>query len=205
MNQYKNIIFDLGGVIINLDYWETVRRMSKLAGRDLTENYSQKAQDPIFDDLETGKITPTEFREGLKRVFGFEASTEQIDDAWNAMLLDIPKERIQLLKKIGKEKRIFLLSNTNAIHKPIYENILLQSNGLENLNDIFEKSYYSHEVGDRKPYTSIFQTVVDENGLEKSETLFIDDSIQHVEGARKAGLNAHHLQDPETILDLFEK
>ena len=200
---YPNIIFDLGGVIINLDYWATVRKFSELCGRDMTESYSQKKQDPIFDDLEVGRIQPQEFRDGLRRIFEFEATDEQIDEAWNAMLLDIPKERIELLKELGKNKRIFLLSNTNAIHKPVFEQILLDAVGLPKLDSLFENSYYSHEVGDRKPHTSIFEYVVNENGLNPSETLFIDDSIQHIEGARKAGLNAYHLTGSETILDLF--
>ncbi|MGB0522764.1 MAG: HAD family hydrolase [Flammeovirgaceae bacterium] len=202
MKQYKNIIFDLGGVIINLDYQATTNAFTKLCGRDMSEVYSQKRQDPIFDDIETGKISPHEFREGLKQLFNFEASHDQIDAVWNALLLDIPPSRIDLLKQLKAQKRIFLLSNTNAIHKIAFERILKKATGIPKLDPLFEKAYYSHELNDRKPNVSIFERVIDENALNPAETLFIDDSAQHIIGAKQAGLHAYHLTAPTTILDL---
>ena len=202
MKHYKNIIFDLGGVIINLDYHATTNAFTELCGRDMAEVYSQKKQDPIFDDIETGRITPNEFREGLKQLFNFDASSEEIDAAWNALLLDIPLSRIELLQKLKPQKRIFLLSNTNAIHKVAFEKILKDATGFSELDPLFEKAYYSHEMEDRKPNVSIFQRVIEENELDLTETLFIDDSAQHIVGAKKAGLNAFHLTTPTTILDL---
>ena len=202
MKAFKHIIFDLGGVIINLDYQATVRAFSELCGRDMTEAYGKHKQAPLFDDIETGKISPADFREGLRNIFEIQASDEEIDLAWNKMLLDIPQERIDFLKEIGKQHRIFLLSNTNAIHKEAFEAILQQSSGLEKLDVLFEKCYYSHETDDRKPHPSIFEMVLKENGLEASETLFIDDSIQHIEGANSVGLQTIHLEAPTTVLDL---
>lgn len=202
MQQYENIIFDLGGVIINLDYGATIREFSKLCQRDMKESYSQKKQAPIFDDLETGKISPEEFRTGFKQLFNFEASDEEIDAAWNALLLDFPKERLDLIQQIGTQKRIFLLSNTNAIHKIAFEKILHDSLDIPSLSSFFEKTYYSHEMGDRKPNASIFERVLDENQLDPAKTLFIDDSIQHIEGAKKVGLNTCHLTPTTTLLDL---
>lgn len=202
MNHYKNIIFDLGGVIINLDYQATTREFSKLCGRDMQEAYSKKKQDPIFDDLETGRISPEEFREGLMRIFDFKASHQAIDDAWNALLLDIPQARLDLIQELGKQKRVFLLSNTNEIHKIAFEKTLADGSEFKTLSPLFEKDYYSHIMGKRKPHVEIFEQVIEENRLNPSETLFIDDSPQHIEGAKKAKLNAFHLTGPRTILDL---
>jgi putative hydrolase of the HAD superfamily len=203
MNHFPNIIFDLGGVIINLSYQATIEKFSRLCGRDMTQAYSQAGQVSIFDDLETGRIGAEQFWDGLRDYFGTNASNEALADAWNAMLLDIPPARIQLLEQLKAQgKRTFLLSNTNGIHKPVFYKILEEATGYASLEPLFEKCYLSHEVGDRKPNASIFMRVLEENGLDPAQTLFIEDSIQHIEGARKVGIQAYHLTPPQTILEL---
>ena len=200
LNTYPNIIFDLGGVIINLSYQATIDKFSELCGRDVAAAYSQKSQVSVFDDIETGKIDANTFYNGLRLYFNIDASNEGLADAWNAMLLDIPQKRIQLLQDLKKAgKRLFLLSNTNAIHKPIFEQILEKATGLASLDGLFEATYYSHLVGDRKPNESIFEHVLKENGLNPTETLFIEDSIQHIEAARRVGIHAYHLIPPQDI------
>ncbi len=201
MQAIQHIIFDLGGVIINIDYQKTVNAFHTLAPYDSGEYYLQHKQHILFDELEIGSITPDAFRKNLRRLLKTEADDEMLDKAWNALLLDIPAERIELLKKLSKQKHIFLLSNTNEIHKTAFDRQVKRQFGMDNIDSLFEKAYYSHLVGDRKPNLSIFQKVLRENNLLPEQTLFIDDSIQHIRAASQLGIKALHLKD-RTILDL---
>lgn len=204
LSDYEAIIFDLGGVIINLNYKKTEEEFKRLFGTDFSEIYSKQSQTDVFNQLETGAISEKQFVEAMQKSSSQAISTQDIITAWNAMLLDIPKERIELLRKIGKEKRIFLLSNTNEIHKKAFDKIVLEAHQMEGLEPLFEKAYFSHLVGMRKPHTEIFDFVIQENNLNPQTTLFIDDSPQHIEGAIKTGLNAYHLEvSTHSILDLI--
>lgn len=204
LNDYEVIIFDLGGVIINLNYKKTEQEFKKIFGTDFSEMYSKQSQTDIFNKLETGHISEKQFVETMQKSSSKDISHQEIITAWNAMLLDIPKERIELLKKIGKQKRIFLLSNTNEIHKTAFDKIALEAHQMNGLESLFEKAYFSHLVRMRKPNREIFDFVIQENNLNPQKTLFIDDSPQHIEGALKTGLNAYHLEvSTHSILDLM--
>jgi putative hydrolase of the HAD superfamily len=203
ISEIDAIIFDLGGVILNLDYQRTIDAFSSVCGKPIGEQYSQAKQAPVFDAIETGEISPEEFREQVAVLFGLSsASASEIDSCWNAMLLDLPKERLSLLKELSAKKRLFLFSNTNAIHKASFDAAIKQQHGLKTLDGFFEKAYYSHILGMRKPNVKAFQYIIEENGLEASKTLFIDDSGQHIEGATKAGLQTYHLVPPQAIEQL---
>ena len=197
----KNIIFDFGGVILNIDYKLTEKAFAGLGLMDFHKIYSQAVQSELFDAFETGKISPTEFRAGIRKYIGT-SSDAQIDKAWNAMLLDLPEERVLLLDKLRKTHRLFLLSNTNEIHYTAFTAYMKKKFGRDIFKEVFEKAYVSHQVKMRKPDAEIFELVVAENKLKKEETVFIDDSIQHIEGAKKVGLNAVFLEKGKTILDL---
>lgn len=202
LNGVKNIIFDLGGVILNIDYGRTASAFKKIGVANFDKIYSQAKQGQVFDKLETGELTPDEFREYMKEIVP-SLQFSDIDKAWNAMLLDLPVQRIDLLKKLKKKYRLFLLSNTNEIHIKCFRKIIEASYGENIFDSIFEHQYYSSDIGLRKPNADCFQYVLEKNGLEASETLFIDDSIQHVEGARKLKINAYHLIPGEDITTLF--
>jgi putative hydrolase of the HAD superfamily len=199
----KNIIFDFGGVILNIDYKLTENAFARLGLTDFAGIYSQATQKELFDVFEKGLITPADFRKEVKKYIKQKTSDAQIDEAWNAMLLDLPEERVTLLDKLKKTHRIFLLSNTNEIHFTAFSSYIKNKFKRDVFSEVFEKYYVSHKVNMRKPDAEIFELVVRENDLRKEETLFIDDSIQHIEGARKAGLNALFLEKGKTILDLF--
>ncbi len=203
LTNIKNIIFDLGGVILNIDYNLTVEEFKKLNLENYDKLFTQMQQSNLFNLLETGKVTPQEFRAEIKKISNIKITDKQIDNAWNAMLLDFPAKRIELLNNLKNKYRIFLLSNTNVIHLEEYNKTLQNNFGLENMSQIFEKEYYSHEVGMRKPNTDIFEFVLSENNLSASETLFIDDSPQHIDTANKLGIIAYHLTNGETINDIF--
>ncbi|MFP4467775.1 MAG: HAD family hydrolase [Bacteroidales bacterium] len=200
----RNIIFDLGGVLLNIDYQATINAFKKLGMKDFDEFFTQAAQHQLFDRLDKGEVSPPAFREELRRLSGLEVSDEEIDSAWNAMLLDLPAKRLALLERVGKRYRTFLLSNTNSIHYPAYMDYLNRHYGIADLSDLFNKQYLSFQVGMRKPDRDIFRHVLSDQALQAGETLFIDDSVQHVKGAREAGLNAVWLDvQHREVNDLF--
>jgi len=201
----KNIIFDLGGVLLNINMNMTVEAFKKLGLSDFDQLYSPSAQKELFDDFETGKISTKVFREKVNQISGKSLTDEEIDNAWNAMLLDLPKERLELLDKLWAENRLFLLSNTNELHISAYSKYLLKEFGFPNLSHLFEKEYYSYKTGMRKPNADIFERVLKENNLLAKETLFIDDSLQHIEGAAKCGIQTIWLdiKGGKTVLDIF--
>jgi len=194
----ENIIFDFGGVIINIDYEATIDAFRKMGIGDFDSLYSQAAQSELFNDIETGRISPQHFINGLLRLLPKGITPNQVVDAWNAMILDVPKERIDFLIELREKHAIFLLSNTNSIHIDKALRAWNKTNTVS-IFDVFKKVYLSHEMGLRKPDVAIFEQVCLEQNLKPSETLFIDDSEQHVLGARKAGLIAHHLMPQEAI------
>lgn len=184
----KNIIFDLGNVIINIDPDLSVREMQKLGFENFERSYSLLSQSKVFDFLEKGLISPEKFYEEINNQLPQKVSCEKIEQAWSAMLLDFPKERIELIQNLGKKYKVFLLSNTNEIHYHKYNKEFKTQFGFS-FNDLFEKAYYSFEVGMRKPETEIFEQVLHDRNLDPFETLFIDDLDINIETAARLGLN----------------
>ncbi len=203
LKKYDNIIFDLGGVLINIDYLKTKFEFEKLGLQNFDELFTQFKQDNIFDLFERGEIGPEEFYQNLAEKAKINISIAQFNKAWIAMLLDFPEERMNLLDNLKKSYRLFLLSNTNSLHIPAFKKSIKQEGLYDRFTDVFEKHYYSSEVGMRKPDAEIFDLVVNENDLNKEKTLFIDDSPQHVEGAINAGLDAFHLKPGLDIIDIL--
>jgi FMN phosphatase YigB (HAD superfamily) len=200
----KNIIFDWGGVITTLHLDATRKAFQQLGLVIFDESVPHNPHDTLFIPFETGKISPGEFRTRLRQYAVAPLTDEEIDKAWNAMLGELPVERWKLLEKAGKCYRTFLLSNTNAIHLPYYFEYLHKIYGTKGYTHLFEKSYFSHELGLRKPDAEIFQHVMQDAGILPDETLFIDDFIENIEAARRLGFQTIHLTAPLTLVDLFE-
>lgn len=200
--EYKAVIFDLGGVIINIDYGATIEAFGALGHGDFQTVYSQAQQSGLFNDLETGKISGQRFVNELLPFIKAGTSPNKVIAAWNAMIGQVPPARISLLQKVRQKCPIYLLSNTNDIHM---QAVLKAWNASSEhpMGDFFDGIYLSHEVGMRKPNVEIFEFVCRENQLNPSDTLFIDDSIQHIAGARLAGLQAFHLTDFEALDQFF--
>jgi len=199
----KNIIFDLGGVILNIDYSLTINAFINLGIKNFDQIYGQMHQSDLFDRLDKGLVTADAFRQYIRQQAGVPISDEQFDHAWNAMLLDVPKEHIELLKKVSQHYRIFILSNTNEIHLNSRFRQLTELLGDNGFGGLFEKEYYSNLVHMRKPDAEIYHLVVNENQLKSDETLFIDDTPINVEGAKNAGLQAFYLSSGMDITNLF--
>ncbi len=202
MQKIKNIIFDLGGVILNIDFKQTELAFAKLGIGNFNQYYTLQSALPLFDNLETGKISPEDFYEEFRKLTKIKLSNDEIMNAWNALLLNFPPERIEWLKIISKKYKIYLLSNTNEIHYNSFIQTFKKEFDDENFNDLFIKAYYSHQLGLRKPSKEIFETVLKNENLNAAETLFIDDSETNINAAKSAGLQTIHLPSPKTILEL---
>lgn len=201
MQGIRNIIFDLGGVILNLDNRRTEEAFTNLGVRNIRQYFGLGHAASFFKDYEVGKITDQQFIDAIRDLTGAELSDQAIMDAWNALLLDFPPERIQLLRSLGKSYRIFLFSNTNALHLAALQKIYADTFGPETLDDHFEQSYYSHLLGMRKPDKASYEHILKAHGLIGGETLFVDDAIINVEGAETAGLKGLYLRPGITLLD----
>ena len=200
---YKNIILDLGGVIIDVSYQDAANAFKKLGISDFDQLYSQKKQDHFFDNYEKGFISDNGFRNEIRKHIAHPLSDEQIDAAWNDLLLTIPPQRMKFLYSLKSNYRLFLLSNTNSIHVKAFTKIFEKEFGKNVFENAFEKMYLSCNIHLRKPDAEIFNLVLNENNLNKEETIFIDDSIQHVDGAKKIGLPAFHLDISKNTLEKF--
>lgn len=190
----ENIIFDLGGVILNLDYSKTTQAFKDLGLTNFDEMYSQAAQTGLFDRFEKGLCSPSYFVNALLDYMPSGTTPNQIVAAWNAMILEFPIENLEFLLSLKKKYRVFLLSNTNEIHIQHFHRKLNQTVAEDSLVPYFEKVYYSSDLNLRKPELEIFEKVCNDNRLDRSKTIFIDDTLQHIEGAKKAGLQTMYFQ-----------
>ena len=201
MKKCKAIIFDLGAVILNINYQNTIDEFTKLGVNNATTFYSKKVQTNLFNQIETGMISSNEFLKELQKETK-NANINQVEKAWNAMLLDLPEERVQLIRRLKNNHSVYLLSNTNAIHIDAFKKQLGNKKWLA-FCKLFDKMYLSHELGLRKPDIKIFEYILKEQKLKAEEVFFIDDSPQHIASAKKIGINCHHLLDDEDIITLF--
>lgn len=199
MQKIKNIIFDLGGVFIAIDYFKTQDAFIDLGVTHFNQLYTQQHASPIFELLETGKITPVEFYDLFREASGIPLADESIRTAWNAMLGNFYTDALEWLKGVGQRYNIFLFSNTNKIHEDAFNIILEKQTGLKNIDGFFKKAYYSHTLGLRKPYPESYKAILEEQKLDAAETMFIDDSIKNVEGAIEAGLHGLFLELPRKV------
>ena len=200
MNKIRNIIFDYGNVIFKIDFNRAQQSFKKLGINDIENFFSHQRHDPIFDQFEEGLISPSAFRAGIRKVSGIPNLTdEQIDHAWNSLLIGVVEPNHEILLKAKAQYRTFLLSNNNEIHYNWIMDYLKREHQLDSNAGFFEKDYYSHLMKMRKPNPEIFQYVLDKHNLLPEETLFIDDSPQHLKTADQLGLNTHLLKADESL------
>lgn len=192
MQNIKNIIFDLGGVFIDIDFNKTKTAFENYGIMDYATKFSQHHASPFFQDFETGKLSAEEFLEEFRKKFHTDLSDEQITKAWNAMLGHFATEKMEWLTGVNKHYKTYLFSNTNILHQQQFEPQFVQEVG-HRLQDYFLHTYYSHDLGLRKPTVESFEKILEEQGLDKNETLFVDDTIGNIEGARNAGLSTFFL------------
>ena len=198
----KNILFDLGGVLFHIDYQRTINAFKKLGITDFEKYFAQHQQNDLFDAFETGKISSDFFVKTLQKYL-LSCTKKEIIDAWNAMLISLPQDYLILLENLEKNYRLFLLSNANEIHIQFVNEYLQKNLNIPSINQYFEKTYYSQEIGMRQPHKSTFEWVLKDANILAEETLFIEDTDQHIKGAKKVGLKTHHLESNSDIISLF--
>jgi putative hydrolase of the HAD superfamily len=202
MQPLLNIIFDLGGVLMNIDYNLTANAFIELGVNDFKKMYGQYSADELFESLETGHTNEDLFYAFMTTTGMKALSKPQVQLAWNAMLLDFRLESFEFIKTLSTKYNLYLLSNTNAIHKAAFDEAFTLQTGLPSIDNYFKKSYYSHLIGLRKPHENCFKYVLEDEGMIPENTLFIDDSVNNIEAAAKLGIKTHLLLPGEKIEDL---
>lgn len=198
-----DIIFDFGGVILDIDPQLTIKELINLGISDVSVFSSAAFQEGVVGKLERGIITPEVFRDKVREFAGVALTDQDIDDAWNALLLDIPKERIKAIEAAKKNYGIYLLSNSNEIHYELYVRDLQLRFGYREFDQLFDKAYFSFDLHLSKPNQEIFEFVINQHRLNPKTTLFIDDTAEHIEAAAQVGLKTYHLVKPQRLRDLF--
>ncbi|WP_316823549.1 HAD family phosphatase [Pedobacter gandavensis] len=189
MKKIKNIIFDYGNVIFEIDFKRAQKALLQLGIENIETFFAHKNHDEIFNNFETAAISPAEFRAGIRAASSKKDITdEQIDAAWNSLLIGVPENVHEVLLRVKENYRTFLLSNNNEIHYNWIVDYLKREFNMPDNTELFEKAYYSQQMFLRKPHVEIFEKVLKENNLNPEETLFIDDSPQHLVGAKAAGM-----------------
>jgi len=194
----KNIIFDLGGVIVDLDTSKTIGAFSELSGLPEGDIWKM-AEESIFQQYEKGEIESETFREGLRQLLNINSNDNIIDKAWNAMIGNTPIHRLEWMSSLQQQFRVFILSNTNHIHINYVHDTLNTNYGIENFTNHVEKVYYSQLIGLRKPDKEIFEFVIDQNNLEPQSTLFLDDNSDNIKGAESIGIQTAQVAHPEHV------
>ena len=202
--EIKNIIFDFGGVILDIDPQLTVNELVKLGFSDFDKLMTPKFTESIIGKFERGILTPEVFRAKLKEFLEIDITDQQLDDAWNSLLYDIPAERIEIIENVKKNYQIILLSNSNEIHYDLFVRDLQLRFGYREFDELFHKAYFSFDLHLLKPDPDIYEFVINQHGFTPGETLFIDDKIENIEAAKKLGLLTYQLEKPERVRDIFK-
>ena len=199
----RNIIFDLGDVLLPIDFDAPVAKFKMLGLKGFENLYSKIGQSDVFDLLEQGKISESKFRDSMREMSGENWTDKQIDDAWNSMLLDYRKGTVDMLRSLGETYNVYLLSNTNSIHFRFYNQKMIDNFEPKGLSSFFKIAFYSHEMDCRKPSEEIFQKVIDTANVLPSETIFIDDNADNIRTANRMGFSTHLMDKKDKIEELI--
>jgi len=199
----KHIVFDLGGVIVNLDPDLTIQAFAKLSGKSMNEITEYYLHHELFHSYEKGLISNADFRNGVRDLMAVKVIDNTIDYAWNAMLLDTPAMRLDWMRTLKDNYQVSILSNTNDIHISQVHQQLELVHGLENFSTLVHQVYYSHQINLRKPNEDIYEYVLARSPFDAEETLFLDDNESNIVGAKSVGLQTMHVTDPNQIPTLL--
>jgi glucose-1-phosphatase len=201
----RHIIFDLGNVILNINYQATIDAFVSLGISNFGEIFSKEKQHTIADKFETGDITEQDFINYLLPLCNAGTTTQQVIDAWNAIIVNFPLQRLQLLQQLALHYDLYLLSNTNATHEVYYNHLLQHTCGFSNIALFFDKIYLSHHIGLRKPNPQAWQLILEQNNLQAQHTLFLDDSPQHIAAAHELGIQCLYITPQLQMEDVFRQ
>ncbi len=199
-NRITTLIFDLGGVIVDLAPDRTLNSFAVLAKRPVTEILEIYTSQDSFHAYETGRIGEEAFRDSVRKMFDLTATDQEIDRCWNAMLVQIPTEKLTMLNRLKKHFTTLALSNTNSIHLTYINDVMLSGDILDNY---FHHTHYSHRLTMRKPDKEIYEYVLNLHGLVPEQTLFLDDNEANISAAKTLGIDAILIEHPDRVIDLF--
>ncbi len=197
----KNILFDLGGVILDINVQATLKKFYELGFPAELMQYPHSMTTDLFFKYETGKIDTAKFRNEIRKKTGLETSDGALDEAWNAMLLGVPEERAALINALSNRYKLYMLSNTSALHAPVFEKMYHEASG-NPMHDAFTRIYYSFEIGWHKPDPEAWEYVIKDAGINPQETLFLDDNIQNIKASQELGFQAIHIHERTHLMNL---
>ncbi len=200
----ENIIFDFGGVILDIDPQIAVNEFVKLGFKDVEKLLTPDFIEGILGKFEKGIFTPEIFRKKLRGFLNVDVTDQDIDNAWNALLYDIPRERIEVIEQVKKHYNIFLLSNSNELHYDLFVRDLQLRFGYREFDELFHKAYFSFDLHLLKPDPNIYEFVLNQHNLNPDETLFIDDRLDNISVARNLGIKGFQLEKPMKVRDMFK-
>jgi len=200
----KNLVFDFGGVIYQIDHEKQIKSFYSLGLNNFELFFSQSLQKPLFADFEKGQISEDDFRHELNRILGMNLPVEKIDEAWNSILVDYFHESVKLIENLKNRYRLFLMSNTNSIHYRLYINQFSEKYEY-GFNSLFEKTFWSFQIGRRKPDADVFKFVMEQGKMNPEESIFIDDSIQNTIASVDAGMPSLWLKPGKKMVELFDE
>lgn len=196
----KTVIFDLGNVIIDVDSTHTEHKLQRLGIERASEIFTVQEQNALCDRFECGHVSPEEFIQSLSDYSSHDDVDHQaIQHAWESMILHTTEERLNTLKELRDRYRVLLLSNTNQIHYDHINRLFAERYQIECLDTLFDKAYYSFQVGMRKPMPDIFLHVLEDQSIDAHETVFIDDLAKNIDAAKACGIQTWHAQDLDKI------
>jgi HAD superfamily hydrolase (TIGR01509 family) len=198
---FKNILFDLGGVILDINVQATLKRFYELGFPADLMQFPNSMTTDLYFKYETGKLNTEEFRNAIRERAGVEMTDQAFDEAWNAMLVRFPEERISLLRVLSTRYNLYMLSNTSALHVGVFEKMYLDVAG-EPIQRVFKKLYYSHEIGWHKPDHEAWEHVIKDAGIKAEETLFLDDNIHNIKASQELGFQAIHIHERTNLMSL---
>ncbi|MCQ2960060.1 MAG: HAD family phosphatase [Bacteroidales bacterium] len=203
----KNIIFDFGGVVFNIDESRTVNAFAQMFQCGVPDLFRKfMGANGLFERFERGELSTDDFLSTIQSVVPSAITREQIISAWNSVLIGYPEEHVQLLLKLKKKYRTFLLSNTNELHTREFikfaEN---QKLPIHSNHDLFEKVWYSNEIGMRKPDPRIYEYALKDAGIKAEETMFVDDLQQNVDAASSVGIYTERITPEHGIMQIFSE
>lgn len=201
-NGVTTLVFDLGGVIVDLAPERTVEAFVKLSGRKVDEIMQAYLTHPAFFDFEMGKTEEAIFRNAVRDTFAFQADDASIDYCWNAMLVELPQHKLTMLNALKKDFKVLALSNTNSIHIRYVNDVLLKGG---NLDDYFHYAHYSHDLGMRKPNRDIFEHILKLHQLTATEVFFMDDNVDNIATANALGIQTQRIENPRQVVELFKQ
>ncbi|MDX5339954.1 MAG: HAD family phosphatase [Cyclobacteriaceae bacterium] len=207
MNHLKSVdflIFDLGNVIIDIDYQRSLNYIKSLVSKNLHHQVDSFYLTDFHKDYEKGKIDSGTFRKQVNAYFEQNWTDSEVDHLWNSLLGNIPAPRIDFLRKLKNHYQIGILSNTNEIHIEAVNEMLRENFGMDSFHYLADHVFYSHEMGLAKPQKEIYQTMLDRLNTQSEKVIFFDDLEVNVLGARACGIEAIQVTGPEVIFDYFK-